>query len=64
MTHRPMRDVLRFARRISRVRASWEMHLEAEPDISTEQLLARVSDDTGEDYGDVAALYCGKEPGE
>lgn len=44
------------------VKASWDRIEESDPDISTERLLAMVSDDTGEDYGDVAALYDGENP--
>ena len=35
--------------------AWWEID-EAEPDISTERLIAMIADRTGEDYGDVANL--------
>lgn len=56
MKHRPL------AARVEAVRTSWHIHEETDPDISTEQLLARVADDTGEDYGDVAALFEGDAP--
>lgn len=49
--------------RIERVREAWERIEDNEPDISTERLLAMVADDTDEDYGDVAALYQGDDPG-
>jgi hypothetical protein len=48
--------------RIRRVREAWDRIEGAEPDISTERLLAMVADDTGEDYGDVAALHRGDDP--
>jgi hypothetical protein len=45
-----------LAQRRRRVKEAWEMFEDAEPDISTERLMAMVADETGEDYGDVAAL--------
>lgn len=53
-----------LADRQSAVRASWDRIEAAEPDISTERLMMMVADDTGEDYGDVAALYQGEDPDE
>lgn len=51
-----------LAERHVAVRAAWYRHEDAEPDISTERLLAMVADDTGEDCGDVFALFEGRAP--
>ena len=48
--------------RQARVKAAWDRIEDEEPDISTERLLMMVADDTGEDYGDVAALASGEDP--
>ena len=53
-----------LAERQIAVRIAWDLHEGAEPDISTERLMMMVADDTGEDYGDVAALYQGENPDE
>ena len=53
---------LTLLERQERVKAAWDRIEDAEPDISTERLLAMVADDTGEDYGDIAALYSGENP--
>ena len=42
--------------RARRVQDAWEMIEDAEPDISTERLMAMVADATGEDEGDIAAM--------
>jgi hypothetical protein len=42
--------------RCKRVKAAWERIEDAEPDISTERLMAMVANDTGEDYGDLASM--------
>jgi hypothetical protein len=56
MTRRRSRDVVHMADRKRRVREAWERIEDAEPDISTERLMAMVANDTGEDYGDVVWL--------
>jgi hypothetical protein len=38
------------------INQAWERIEASDPDISTEQLIARVADETGEEYGDVASL--------
>jgi hypothetical protein len=53
---------LSLAERQQRVQDAWNRIEDAEPDISTERLLAMVMDATGEDYGDIAALYLGRDP--
>lgn len=58
MTAAPIEQrVAALSRRQRRVRDAWGRIEDAEPGISTERLLAMVATDTGEDYGDVAALY-------
>ena len=49
--------------RIRRVQVAWDMFEDAEPDISTERLLAMVADATGEEYGDLAAMLADAEGG-
>ena len=63
-TQTPESDMAKasLAKRQQRVREAWERIEGAEPDISTERLLAMVADDTDEDYGDVAALHDGENP--
>jgi hypothetical protein len=46
------------------VALAWNTLQETDPDLSTEQLIARVADITGEDAGDVAGLYFGEGPAE
>lgn len=48
--------------RCGRVQEAWARIEGSEPDISTERLLAMVAEETGEDYGDVAALHSGEDP--
>jgi len=55
----PLRSLVE---RQAAVCAAWNRIEEAEPDISTERLLMMVADETGEDYGDVAALRAGEDP--
>ena len=43
--------------RARRVYSAWLDIEEAEPDISTERLMAMVSDRTGEDYGSLVDLF-------
>jgi hypothetical protein len=43
------------------VQQAWKLFEDAEPDISTERLMAMVADATGEDYGDVASLIADGE---
>ncbi len=45
-----------FAERRAAVRAAWKRLVDVEPDISTEQLMMMVADETGVDYGDIAEL--------
>jgi len=52
----------RLEARIAAVRAAWDRLTTADPEISTEMLLARIAEETGEDYGDVAALHDGEDP--
>jgi hypothetical protein len=51
-----------LAERIRRVQEAWERLEEADPEISTEMLLSRIAEETGEAYGDVPALVDGEDP--
>ena len=53
---------LTLLERQQRVQSAWNAIEDADPDISTERLLMMVAHDTGEDYGDVAALFDGEDP--
>ena len=51
-----MRRRRTWQERTRRVQAAWERIEDAEPDISTERLMALVADATGEDEGNIAAM--------